>query len=127
MDRTNSERSVGVGDPVAYLIRNRWHINAYGLFLIMIATASVHMIVLPYLLGHFTSHGDVIGVLGVPYNLMNSFLVQPILCAYYLTMPSQSSEMFRHLRVNGVIRSRDLTSYASTLDSIALVFSNRKT
>ena len=114
------------GDPLANLVLNKWHWPIWVLPLLMIIFAAIYLFLVGGSLGYLRSRSGIVGTLDDPATLLTSFIVQPIIVAYYLWLPSKTWKMFKTLNNNNVIPTDSGTDqYSSFVSDIARKSNNR--
>ena len=116
------------GDPLANLVLNKLHWSIWILPLLMIIFAAIYLFLVGGSLGYLRSRSGIVGTLDDPATLITSFIVQPIIVAYYLWLPSKTWKMFKTLDKNNVIPTDSGTGlYSSFVSDIARKSNNRLT
>jgi hypothetical protein len=114
------------GDPLINLVLNKWHWPIWVLPLVMIIFAFLYLFLVGSSLGYLRSRAGIVGTLDDPATLLTSFIVQPIIVAYYLWLPGKTWETFKYLAENDVISTdNDASLYSSFISDIARISNNR--
>jgi hypothetical protein len=116
------------GDPLANLVTSKWRWPIWVLPLSMIIFAAIYLFIVGGSLGYLRSRSGIVGTLDDPATLLTSFIVQPIIVAYYLWLPGKTWEMFKSFDNNNVIPTDSGTGlYESFVSDVARISNNRKT
>jgi hypothetical protein len=114
------------GDPLANIVLNKWHWPIWILPLLMIIFAAIYLFLVGGSLGYLRSRSGIVGTLDDPATLLTSFIVQPIIVAYYLWLPGKTWKMFKSLEKNSVIPADSGTGqYSGFVSDIASTSNNR--
>lgn len=114
------------GDPLANLVLNKWRWPLWVLPLLMIIFAAIYLFLVGGSLGYLRTRSGIVGTLDDPATLLTSFIVQPIIVAYYLWLPGKTWKMFTTLNKNNVIPTDSGTDqYSSFVSDIARRSNNR--
>jgi hypothetical protein len=114
------------GDPLANLVLNKWHWPIWILPLLMIIFAAIYLFLVGGSLGYLRSRSGIVGTLDDPATLLTSFVVQPVIVAYYLWLPGKTWKMFKSLDKNNVVPTDVGTGfYSSFVSDIARTSNNR--
>jgi hypothetical protein len=115
------------GDPLTNSILNKWQWPIWLLPLLMIIFAAIYLFLVGGSLGYLRSRSGIVGTLDDPATLLTSFIVQPIIVAYYLWLPGKTWKMFKTLDKNNVIPTDSGTGlYGSFVSDVARISNNRK-
>src|SRR6185369_10924955 len=102
-DKKNPPYEFTCNDPVIQTILERWRFPVWFIPMTMILTDIAIYFGLGSSLGYLHTNTNIKGTLDAPGELVISFIVQPIIVAYFLWFPSRVQKVFNDLSNNEVI------------------------